>query len=133
MCEHWLERKRQIQRGTHGKTAWPVQDIPFPVSRGECQEPDPKSSAVCSLDSSIKVLFLYHRYPAHCTACCPSASHSSHTHPLSLLWKHTTTHSFANTYCCRFMCLRKAATFGKQTCCPVLKRQNKTMRRISRG
>lgn len=40
------------------------QYIPFSESRGECQEPDPKSSAMRSLDSSIKMLHLYHKYPA---------------------------------------------------------------------
>lgn len=40
------------------------QYIPFSESRWECQEPDPKSSAMRSLDSSIKMLHLYHKYPA---------------------------------------------------------------------
>lgn len=61
----WMrERERKIDmEGQHmGRRLG--QYIPFWVSRGECQEPDPKPSAMHSLDSSIKMLDLYHRYPA---------------------------------------------------------------------
>lgn len=61
------------------------QYIPFSVSRGECQEPDPKSSAMRSLDS-IKMLYLYHRYPA-CYIFYFSLALLPYTS--SLLWKPT--------------------------------------------
>lgn len=60
------------------------QYIPFSVSRGECQEPDPKSSAMRSLDSSIKMLHLYHRYPARYIF---SFGLALLPHAPSLLWK----------------------------------------------
>lgn len=74
-CEHEHCVNEGEQEMNTGRTLG--QYIPFSVSRGECQEPDPKSSVMSPLDSSIKKASLI---AVICVVIySPSALHCSHT------------------------------------------------------
>lgn len=110
-CEECVkEGERKTEHMGRGRLA---QYIPFSVSRGECQEPDPKSSAMCSPDSSIKMLYLYHSYPAHYML---SFRLALLPYKPSLLWKQMTAHSPASTHTNQLIS-RRCSKLPHVTCC----------------